>query len=129
VSLVHAHLTDLKEATLDGVVHAVVEAVLRAEGIDPALHRVLIERVVRTPARAEVGGFEEKIEEILAGVLRAAQGRLHDRSPEITAFVLVRAVLGVVHSAVVDRPAINGPELARELTRLVVRFLEPGRLG
>jgi hypothetical protein len=38
-------------------------------------------------------------------------------------------VLGVVHSAVVDRPAINGPELEDELTRLVVRFLEPGRVG
>ena len=43
----------------------------------------------------------------------------------MTAFVLVRAILGTVHAGVVDRPNLNGPGLVDELTRLVVRFLAP----
>jgi AcrR family transcriptional regulator len=125
VTLVHGHLADVEGATLEGVVRAVVTAVLRAEGIDPALHRVLIERVLRTTARAEVDGFEEKVERLLADAIRSSKSRLFDRDPDVTAFVLVRAVLGTVHSAVVDRPGMNGPALVSEMTRLIVGFLEP----
>ena len=38
---------------------------LRGEGINPALHRVLIEQVLRTSARREMLGFEERLEEVL----------------------------------------------------------------
>lgn len=125
VGLVHDHLARVEEKTLESVVRALFGAVLRAEGIDPALHRVLLEQVIRTSARAEVAGFEEKIEELLASAIRGSSGGLFQRDPEVTAFVVVRAVLGTVHSAVVDRPGMNGPPLVEELTRLVVRFLEP----
>ncbi|MGO8998033.1 MAG: TetR/AcrR family transcriptional regulator [Polyangiaceae bacterium] len=125
LGLVHRHLQGVEETTLESVVRALIGAVLRAEGIDPALHRVLIEQVLRTSARAEIVGFEEKAERLLAEAIRASGGRLFERDPDTTAFVIVRAVLGIVHSAVVDRPALNGPPLVDELTRLVVRLLEP----
>jgi AcrR family transcriptional regulator len=125
VGLVHGHLESVDDTTFESVVRALIGAVLRAEGIDPALHRVLIEQVLRTSARGEIVGFEEKVEGLLAEAIRGAKGRLFERDPDTTAFVLVRAVLGVVHSAVVDRPAVNGPALVEELTRLVVRFLSP----
>ncbi len=123
VALVREHLSGAGEKTLEDVVRAVVAAGLRAEGIHPALHRVLIERVLRTTARAEIVGFEERIEQALADAIRASGGALYDRDPAATAFVLVRAVLGTVHAAVVDRPAMNGPALVEELTRVVVRVL------
>jgi AcrR family transcriptional regulator len=125
VGLVHAHLAEVEVKTLESVARALVGAVLRAEGIDPALHRVLIEQVLRTSARAEIVGFEEKVEGLIADAIRVSSGGLFEREPEVTAFVLVRAVLGAVHSAVVDRPAMNGPALVEELTRLIVRFLAP----
>ena len=125
LGLVHGHLARVEDTTLESVVRALFGAVLRAEGIDPALHRVLIEQVLRTSARGEILGFEEKVEGILADAIRGARGRLFERDPDMTAFVLVRAVLGAVHSAVVDRPSVNGPGLVDELTRLVVRFLAP----
>ena len=46
---------------------------------------------------------------------RSRHGRIRSR----------RALLGIVHSAVVDRPALNGPGLVDEVTHLVVRFLAP----
>ena len=125
LGLVHRHLEQAQDSSLESVVRALVGAILRAEGIDPGLHRVLVEQVLRTSARAEMIGFEEKVEGIVADAIRAAGGRLYAQAPDVTAFVLVRAVLGTVHSAVVDRPAVNGPALEAELTRLVVRFLGP----
>lgn len=124
IGLVHRHLEQVEETSFESVVRALVGAILRAEGVDPELHRVLIEQVVRTSARAEIVGFEEKVERLLADAIRQ-RAVVRDRDPDVTAFVLVRAVLGAVHAAVVDRPAMNGPRLVDELTRLVVRFLEP----
>ena len=125
LELVHRHLEQARDSSFESIVRALIGAILRAEGIDPALHRVLVEQVLRTSARAEMIGFEEKVESIVAGAIRASEGRLFERDPDVTAFVLVRAVLGTVHSAVVDRPTLNAPPLIDELTRLVVRFLTP----
>jgi AcrR family transcriptional regulator len=125
VALVREHLGGVETSSFEEVVRALVGALLRAEGMNPALHRVLIEQVLRTSARAEILGFEERMEHLLADAIRSAGGRLFARNPDMTAFVLVRAVLGTAHAAVVDRPAMNGPELVDEVTRLVVRFLAP----
>ena len=70
-------------------------------------------------------GFEEELEQMLAGALRGAKGAISARDPNLASFVLVRAILGAVQAAVVDRPALNGPALVEELTTLVVRFLAP----
>jgi AcrR family transcriptional regulator len=125
LGLVRDHLEQARDASFESVIRAFVGAILRAEGIDPALHRVLVEQVLRTSARAEILGFEEKAERMVADAMRASNGLPAGRDAEMAAFVLVRAVLGIVHSAVVDRPSLNGPGLVDELTRLVVRFLAP----
>jgi len=125
LELVRGRLAGIRDMTLESAVRATVEAVLAAEGIDPRLHRVLIERVLRTSARGEILGFEESIEAMLATTIRSVMGEGFTRDPELAAFVLVRALLGTVHAAVVDRPSVNGPALASEVTRLVVRFLAP----
>jgi AcrR family transcriptional regulator len=121
VELVRRHVEAMAETTFESVVRALFTALLRGDGIDPSLHRVLIERVLRTSARSEIVGFEERVEEALTEALRHRQAP----KPEITAFIVVRSVLGVVQAAVVDRPDLNGPELADEMTRLVVRYLAP----
>jgi AcrR family transcriptional regulator len=123
VELVAKRLAEIDERSFEAVVHALLRALLRAEGINPALHRVLIEQVLRTSARREILGFEERIEGLLADALRAAKGSVHVADYELAAFVLVRVVLAVVHAAVVDRPRHNNPALVTELTRLVVRYV------
>jgi AcrR family transcriptional regulator len=125
VAFVERHVQGVTLETLEDAVRSMLRAFLRAEGLNPALHRVLIEHVLRTQSRAEILGFEETIERLLADTIRTVNGGRFARDPELAAFVLVRALLGAVHAAVVDRPSVNGPELVEEITRLVVRYLAP----
>ena len=123
IDLVGKRLLEMNVTTFEEVVHALLSALLRAEGINPALHRVLIEQVLRTSARREILGFEERLEGVLADALRAAKDSVHVADYELSAFVLVRVVLSVVHAAVVDHPRYNTPALVSELTRLVVGYV------
>lgn len=125
VARIHEGLTRVTPATFEKTVRELLDELVRAEGINPALHRVLIEQVLRTSARREMLGFEERLEEELARALRAAEAPVDD--PELAAFVLVRVVLSVVHGVVVDRPRYKTKALVTELTRLVVGYAAGGR--
>ncbi len=121
VELVATRLSGATSETFDAVVRDLIGELLRAEGINPALHRVLIEQVLRTSARREMLGFEERLEAVLAEAMRAAKIELAD--PDLSAFMIVRVVLSVVQSAVVDRPKYKTSALADELTELVVGYV------
>ncbi len=123
-----ARIGEMSEATFYDVVRTLVSTLLDDDEIDINLRRVLIERVVRTPARREAPGFEEGIESVIASALRAYKDRAGIDDCEVAAFVLVRAVLAVVQSAVIDSPRHNTPALADALTRLVVRFIAGSNL-
>jgi AcrR family transcriptional regulator len=125
VELVGTRLSGATPETFTAVVRELIGELLRAEGINPALHRVLIEQVLRTSARREMLGFEERLEAVLAEGMRAARIELAD--PDLSAFMLVRVVLSVVQSAVVDRPKYKTSALADELTELVVGYVSRAR--
>lgn len=125
VQVVASRLQGVTDETFEEVVRGLLGDLVRAKNIDPALHRVLIEQVLRTTARKEVEGFEEKLESALARALEQAKVPLPDR--ELAAFVLVRVVLGVAHAVVVDRPKYKTPELVDELTHLVVGYVRRPR--
>lgn len=125
VELVGARLSVATPETFTAIVRDLIGELLRAEGINPALHRVLIEQVLRTSARREMLGFEERLEAVLAEGMRAAKIELAD--PDLSAFMLVRVVLSVVQSAVVDRPKFKTEALADELTELVVGYVSRAR--
>jgi AcrR family transcriptional regulator len=121
VELVGTRLGAATPETFTAGVRDLIGELLRAEGINPALHRVLIEQVLRTSARREMLGFEERLEAVLAEGMRAAKIELAD--PDLSAFMIVRVVLSVVQSAVVDRPKYKSAALADELTELVVGYV------
>jgi AcrR family transcriptional regulator len=121
IELVSARLGAATAATFPGVVEGLLEELLEAPRINPALHRVLIEQVLRTGARREMIGFEERLEAVVAGALRSAAPP-GDLDHDLAAFIVVRVVLAVVQSVVVDRPQLKSPELVAELTRLVVGY-------
>ena len=114
---------EMSETTFYGIVHTLVSTLLDDDEIDINLRRVLIERVVRTPSRREAGVFEEGIEGVIANALRANGHLIAIDDYDLAAFVLVRAVLSVVQSAVTDSPRYRTPALADALTRLVVRYI------
>jgi AcrR family transcriptional regulator len=127
VARIAARVGEINEVTFRTVVEALVGALLHDDENDHSLRRVLIERVLRTQARGEIAGFEERLERLVADALRSAKDRVAVDDYDLCAFILVRAVLAVVHGAVVDSPRYNTPALVNELTRLIVGYV--GRRG
>jgi AcrR family transcriptional regulator len=125
LGVVGSALGRVNERGLEKVVYELVDALLRAEGIDPTLQRVLIEAVLRTGARAEVLGFEERLEEVVADQLRAAKTGVAERDLRVASFLVVRVVLAVVHAVRVDRTELDTARLRDHVTRLIVRYLSP----
>jgi AcrR family transcriptional regulator len=123
VARIGQRVAEMNVVTFEAVVHALLSAVLHDDQINPALRRVLIERVLRTDARREISGFEERLEELIVEALRGAKDYVTVEEFELSAFILVRVVLAVSHAAVVDRPWYNTPSLTKELTRLVVGYV------
>ena len=117
-------LAGVDETSLEGRVRELVRALLEAQGLDPGLHRVLIENVLRTSARAEMIGFEDVVEKIVVEKLRAAGDEVRATDLELAAFLLVRTTMAITHAAVVDRPEYaKDPRLVREMTRMIVGYL------
>jgi AcrR family transcriptional regulator len=121
---VATHLADVDEASVEARVRELVRAALAAEGLHPGLHRVLIEQVLRTSARAEMIGFEDELEAVIVDRLRGRAADLGVKDLKLAAFILVRTVMAVTHAAVVDRPErVRDPRLVEELTRMIVLYL------
>jgi AcrR family transcriptional regulator len=124
VETVARHLHDVDEASLEVRVRELFRAMIEAHGLDPGLHRVLIEHVLRTSARAEMIGFEDRVEAVIVEKLKNAREDIRASDLELAAFVLVRTVMAITHAAVVDRPEYaNDPRLVREVTRMIVGYL------
>ena len=123
LAFVRSRLETVGEKPLASVVRALFTSVLQAEGIRPELYRVLIEQVLRTSARREVRGYEEKLEAIVVLALGRVQPRPQVDDLELAAFVMVRLVLALVHSANADEHRYTTEALANELTKLVVGYL------
>jgi len=125
VRVLASHLDGLSETTpVETAVRALVRAMLEAHGVNPQLHRVMIEQILRKEARAEVGDFEPRVEQLLATALHRYRDRLRIRNVDLAAFILVRMMLGVAHAAVVDHPErARDPRLADELGDIVLRYL------
>ncbi len=122
LAFVRGQLESVGEKPIESVARALFSSFLQADGIRPELYRVLIAQVMRTNAE-ELRGYEEKLEALVADALRRAQPPPQVEDVDLTAFMLVRLVLALVHSANSDRPRYNTPALANELTKLVVAYL------
>ncbi len=84
---VASHLADVDEASLEVRVRELVRAVLAAEGLHPGLHRVLIEQVLRTGARAEMIGFEDQLEAVIVERLKSQTEDIGVKDLDLAAFI------------------------------------------
>ena len=128
LATVGAHLSGLTAGPLETTVPALIRAVLDAHGINPKLHRVLLERVLNSDARAEVSGFEPRLEKMVHDALASHKDSLRVKSVEMASFILVQLIVSVARTAVVDRPRIlkdgaADPRLVDELSDVVLRYL------
>jgi AcrR family transcriptional regulator len=115
---------DTRAVSLEVLVGELVRSAFEVLGLDPALHRLLIENVWRTTLRAELTGFEESLERALVEKFRERDD-VCPADPPLTAFIIVRTVMAIMHSSVVDRPdyATDG-RLVSETTQMILGYLE-----
>jgi AcrR family transcriptional regulator len=114
----------LRGRPLPAAIRSLIEALLRAHAVEPELHRVLIEQVPRLSGFEQIASMDRMFVEIIRRELELRDEPLRPRDLELAVFVLVHAVQGITHAAVLERPgALGDGRLAQEITDLVLRYL------
>jgi AcrR family transcriptional regulator len=109
---------------LPAATRELVEMMLRAHAVDPALHKVLIEQVPRTGRLEHIHDVERSALELVRNYLQLHRDELRVQDLDLAAFVVVTAVEALTHQATIhhaDRLAER--PLADEISALVVRYL------
>lgn len=97
---------------------------LAAHAADPALHRVLTERVAEIYGSEAVGELERALHRTLREVLERHADEVRPANLEIAAFFLAQCLESLTHGAVVHHPELlDQPELAAEMTALITGYL------
>lgn len=137
VALYERHLGDLvsafesrfeasAHAPLPEAVEDLVRAALELHAVDPELHRVLVEQVPRSGRPHPNEAPEARILEVVRDFLRVRASEIRPANPDLVAFVVVEAVEGLTHAAVLDRPNhLRDGELAAEISTLILAYLSP----
>jgi AcrR family transcriptional regulator len=109
----------LREAT-----KALVALHLRAHAIDPKLHQVLSEQVPRIDKLDRVRDLERNVVSLVRAYLAAHKSEIKVRDLDMAAFVVVQAVEGITHAALLHDTSLDDHKLINELSALVFRYLE-----
>ena len=113
------------EADLRGTMRAAVDWHLAMHAEEPALHQELTTHAQRILGTETLRAFERFRAEQVRGRLEAHRDAIRPRDLALAAFIVATCLEAVTHAAVVHHPEMfSGPDLASELTELLVRFLE-----
>ncbi|MGO9832789.1 MAG: TetR/AcrR family transcriptional regulator [Polyangiaceae bacterium] len=125
LALVRSKLAEVAGAPLPVAVRTMIEAMFDAHGIDPKLHKVLIEQVPRVGRLEQVVGVEREVEGLVSVFLEARRHELRRSKHRAVAFVLFNVVEAVTHAAVLaELDAERTSEIAEELSDMLLRYLE-----
>jgi AcrR family transcriptional regulator len=123
-ALAFAQLDEVRGLPLPAAVHVMIEMMLRAHAVDPALHRVLMEQVPRTGRLGKRDDFEREILAAVTAFLASRKSELGVVDVEMAATIVVASVEAITHGAVLHRPdALLDSRLTDELTAMVVTYL------
>jgi AcrR family transcriptional regulator len=126
LGVLRATLVRVVDAPLEVAVRETVRSVVRAHALDPRLHRAIAEGVPKAGKRASVHDVERAAATSLLPYLVARKSELLPQrrtNLELTVFVLVQSVEGVVHAAVIGDLPFQEDDLVDELTDLSLRYL------
>lgn len=116
------------ETALDVLVGEVVHAMASLHVRERRLHQVLFEESPRPPSvLRDLHAVEDATVELVEQVLRAAE-RPPD-APHLAARIAVTTVESLVHRLVANARPLDLQAFEREVTRLVVGYLDPEALG
>lgn len=109
--------------SLDQLIDDLVDGMVAAHSLHPALHRVLLDEVPGDAGGAAHRAFESEYLERYRAIV-AMSGRGEGLVTEVMVQVLSSAVEGVIHNAA-RRGALKSPELKREIVAMIRSYLIP----
>jgi AcrR family transcriptional regulator len=113
-----------EDTPLPEMIETIIGAMLEAHAVDPKLHRVLSEQIPHTIIMRHV---EEDGAAFVRAMFDAHKHKIRkDLDVDVGVFVLVHAVEGITHAAVIEHPEmLRERSLRREIAKLVTRYLAP----
>jgi AcrR family transcriptional regulator len=104
-------------------VEDLIDGMMAAHRVEPALHRVLLDEAPRYDGSRSVrGAFEAEYMDRYKSIVAAFQNREEAAAIEVAAQVLSSAVEGVIHNAA-RRGMLASPELRQELAHMACSYL------
>jgi AcrR family transcriptional regulator len=124
LAVCESKLVEMADAPLDAAAREIVRAILRAQSVNPRLHRILIQQVPRVGQLRNVDALQERFGVLVKAYLENRKKELRPKNIDLAVFILVRAVEAVAHAAVLEKPEllVDG-EMADELAQMVLRYL------
>jgi AcrR family transcriptional regulator len=123
-TLISAALAESLQLPVDRAVRRLVEVMIEAHALDPALHKVLVEQTPRVGRLQQILDLETQLTALARAYLAERADQIRDVDLDVAAFVLVHSIEALTHAAVLTRPDLLGkPELVDEIAQLVVRYL------
>ncbi len=123
MSLFASAFERLASLPLERATRELVGLHLRAHSIDPKLHQVLSEQIPRIDRLDRVRDVERAVTELVRGYLQAHRHEVKVRDLELASFVVVQAVEGVTHAALLHEAPLDDERLMDEISRLVIGYL------
>lgn len=116
----------METPTLEGLVRAIVTAMIDLHASSPKLHRVLFDEVPHGQAvRKRVRAMEDQHARALAAILPALAPLAE---PDVTARVVVELLEGLTHRWIITKDAelLSRERMQSELERLVLAYVRAG---
>jgi AcrR family transcriptional regulator len=121
----------MAEASADvaDLVRSLVRGLLEAHRATPRLHAVLTEQVPHI-GHERHAAMQARVEALVRLTLRARADEVRPLEPEVAAYVLVTAIDGLMHRAIIEPPpGLTLEAIADEVVVLVLRYLLPDSSG
>jgi AcrR family transcriptional regulator len=126
LAVLRESLVRVVEEPLAVAVRETIRSVVRAHALDPRLHRAIAEGVPKAGKRSSVHDVERAAATSLLPYLVARKNEVlpaRAANLELTVFVLVQSVEGVVHAAIIGDLPFQEDDLVAELSELCLRYL------
>lgn len=127
MQVVRGALAEITLLPFEQGVRRLVVAAVEGHRVDPDLHRVLAEQILRTGRLGNVGMFNREPYALFKAWLEAHRHELRVADLELAAFICGTSIEALTHNAVLHRADMLTDEavatLIDETTRLVVGYL------
>ncbi len=119
-----ARLLELMNEEVEKVAPALVHELIEMHRVNPKLHQVLVQQVPRIGKLTKLEEMNRRVAQLVSAYLIAHRDEVDVASPELAAYVIVKAAEAIIHASVIERPELLGNGvLEREIVRLVLSYV------